>query len=694
MATLEKIRSKSVLLLIIVGLALLAFIIGDFVNSGSSFFNQKKMVVAEVDGEDIKLEDFLSAVEQTTKVYEIEMNTPSLNEEMTEQVRQSVWETMVREKVLKEEAAEVGIVITKDELFDHILGENIHPVILQRQLFFNPQTGMFDKNVLAQFISYIDDPNANIPEDYKTYWRYWEHAVKNFLLEDKYNTLLSKMLVANDLDVKLAADLNAGKVDILYAVQPYYAVPDSVVSVSDKEIEARYKATKEQYKKNISTCTISYAAFDIKPLAADYDELEAWIKNLIPEFATTTDIAGIVNANSDKRYVDVALAKTDVDIEFRDSAFAGAKGDIFGPVFINNVYKVARLVETGIQSPDSVKLSHIYVVEDTKEHTKALADSLLKVINEGGNFANLAKEYSRVSQTAERGGEIGWVREVVVDSEIAEKAFHTLAGKVFTIENASGIQIFKVDEVSPKVPKVKLAVIERELIPSSKSQNIIYSEAKQFVAGCKNKQAFDQKAQEQGVDITPVYATINDYRIGNIKNSRQVVRWAFTQKDGAVSDVFECDDKFVVAAVSDMNEDEYRTLSSVADEIKYQLLKEKKADYLAESLNGKTLASLVGEGLRIDTLKNVMFETQQMSRVGNEPKLFALAALGADANPVKGENGVYIFKKLQRTNVEDPLSETEEKQMLESRFAYPVPYLAMEVLKEKSNIKDKRYIAY
>ena len=89
-----------------------------------------------------------------------------------------------------------------------------------------------------------------------------------------------------------------------------------------------------------------------------------------------------------------------------------------------------------------------------------------------------------------------------------------------------------------------------------------------------------------------------------------------------------------------------------------------------------------------------MFETQQMSRVGNEPKLFALAALGADANPVKGENGVYIFKKLQRTNVEDPLSETKEKQMLESRFAYPVPYLAMEVLKEKSNIKDKRYIAY
>lgn len=694
MATLEKIRSKSVLLLIIVGLALLAFIVGDFVNSGSSFFNQKRMVVGEIDGEEVKIEDFLAAVDQMTTVYEIESNGQNLTEEMVEQVRQSVWETIVREKVLSKETAKIGMVVTNDELYDNVLGENIHPAILQRQIFVNPETGMFDKNALTQFLSYIDDPNANISEEMKLYWRFLERAVKNSLLEEKYNVLLSKMLVANDLDAELASNLNAGKVDILYAVEPYYAVPDSVVSVSDEEIEVRYNATKEQYKKQVATCTINYTSFDIKPLDADYAELEAWIKGLVPEFTTTNDVISLVNSNSDKRYVDVALAKSDVDLEFRDSAFMGNTGDIFGPIFINNVYKVARLLGTGIQTPDSVKLRHIYVVEETKERAKTLADSLVNVINAGGDFANLAKTYSRVSQTAEQGGEIGWVREIVVDSEIAQKAFYTSAGKIFTIETPQGVQIFKVDEVSERVPKVKLAIIERELIPSSRSQAHIYNEAKQFVAGCKNKADFEKKAQEQGVELLPVNVSINDYRIGDVKNSRQVVRWAFEQKDGAVSDVFECNDRFIVATVSDINEDEYKTLASVSDNIKYELLNEKKADFVVEKMKGKTMASLMGEGMRVDTLKNITFETQQMSRVGNEPKLFALASLGADSNPVKGENGVYIFKKLQRTNVENPLSVEEEKQMLESRLAYATQYLAMEILKEKSNIDDKRYIAY
>ena len=221
MATLEKIRSRSVLLLIIVGLALLAFIVGDFVNSGSSFFNQKRMVVGEIDGEEVKIEDFFAAVDQMTTVYEIESNGQSLTEEMVEQVRQSTWETIVREKVLSKEASKIGMVVTNDELYDNILGENIHPAILQRQIFLNPETGMFDKDALAQFLSYVDDSNANISEEMKLYWRFLERAVKNSLLEEKYNILLSKMLVANDLDAELASNLNAGKVDVLYAVEPY-----------------------------------------------------------------------------------------------------------------------------------------------------------------------------------------------------------------------------------------------------------------------------------------------------------------------------------------------------------------------------------------------------------------------------------------------------------------------------------------
>lgn len=688
MATLERIRSKGVLLLVVVGLAMLAFIVGDFVNSGSSYFNQKRMVVGEVDGEDIKVEEFMASVDQLNKVYEYEMGTQNNDEERTEQIRQSVWETIVRERVLLSETEEIGLVVTSNELSNSVIGDNVHPVIMQRQLFADPSTGAFDKQRVIQFLAMIDDPNSSLPEDLKVYWMFWERALRNSLLEEKYNVLLSNMLVANKLDAELAHNLNAGQSNVIYAVEPYFMVPDSVVSVSDKEIKARYEEKKEQFKKQGATCTITYATFDIAPLEEDYDEAQRWINEMAAELKTTKEVASFVNANSDNRYVDAALAKSDVDIAFRDSAFLGKEGDIFGPVFVDNVYKVARLVATGIQSPDSVKLSHIYVAD------KATADSLMTALNAGADFAAAAKKHSLVAQTAAQGGEIGWLREVEMDAEVASKAFAATAGKLFTVEASQGVQIFKVDAVGAKIPKVKLAIVERELTASSQSQVRIYNQAKQFAAGCKSGADMEKKAGEQGVVVTPAMASINDAKLGNIKNSRQVVRWAFEAKEGAVSDVFECDGKFVVASVSNINKDDYQSLATVSDMLKYELINEKKADYIVEKAKGKTFTTLMAEGLRVDTLRNVTFETQQMSHVGSEPKLFALASLAFDQNPVKGNNGVYVFKHLSREDVANPMSMDEERQLLNNRNAYATQYLLMEVLKDKAEIEDKRYIVF
>ena len=240
MATLEKIRSKAGLLVLVVGLALFAFIIGDFLNSGSTYFRQSQEKVAEVDGEVIKIQDYQNRVDEMTEMYKMQSGSASLPEEYQTQIRQSVFDGMVQEIVLDNATSKLGLTVSPEELFDMVQGENISPMIQQMQMFVNPQTGAFDKTALLNFLKTIDDDNiANYPADQQAqllqarqFWMFWEKNIKRQRLEQKYTTLLSKAVSANKLDAKDAFDGSAVSSDIVYAMQSYATIPDSTVQVS------------------------------------------------------------------------------------------------------------------------------------------------------------------------------------------------------------------------------------------------------------------------------------------------------------------------------------------------------------------------------------------------------------------------------------------------------------------------------
>ena len=160
MATLQSIRNKGVLLAVIIGLALLAFIIGDFLNSGSTLFKQSKRNVAEVAGEKIDIETYQKAVDQMNTVYKIEYGRNDFNENELSQMRSQVWESLVNEKILQAEAAKMGLSVSKEELTDRLIGKNIHPMILQRRAFADPQTGQFSKTALLQFYNSVFSDDA------------------------------------------------------------------------------------------------------------------------------------------------------------------------------------------------------------------------------------------------------------------------------------------------------------------------------------------------------------------------------------------------------------------------------------------------------------------------------------------------------------------------------------------------------
>ena len=676
MATLEKIRSKGLLLLIVVGLALVVFIVGDLVNSGSTYFQENSANVAVINGDKIKIRDYAEKMDQFNDVVKMQYGN-NINDEMTEQIRQMVWESTVTEKVIGDDCAKIGMIVTKNELTDMIVGNNISPMIMGNQMFFN-ENGQFDVNNVKQFITTIDSEEAaqNIPYEqlnqFRNYWRYWEHIIKVNRLQEKYTNLLNAALVINSLEAKYAYESAKVSVDAVYAMKNYFSIADSTITVSDAEIKALYNKKKEQFEQTQSA-DIKYITVDIKPSAEDFAEVEKWINNLKEEFTTTEDIAALVNSNSDVQYRGENLVKEQIDADFQEFAFTGKAGDVMGPIFVNNTYKIARIIENGIASVDSVKLSNIYLRRETAEATQALADSIMDAVKKGASFAELAKTHSLL-QNAANGGEIGWVSEMDIEKKIATPAFSTPANNMFIVKEGNDINLFYVNELGNKVEKAKVAIIAREVSATSRTQAELYNKMKQFIVDNNTIEKLEAEAANNGyVVMSAKNIDINATAINNIQKAREVVRWVFENKEGAISDIFEVEDKIIAVAVDQHNEKGYRPIESVKAQLTAEIRKDKKADILIAQMAGKSMEQLVAEGFRVDTVRNVNFASTYVGAIGNEPSLFARVAnaeIEKESAPIKGNTGAYVFKVINKEESANPYNEKEEMVMLETRENY------------------------
>ncbi len=711
MATLEKIRSKAGLLVTIVGLALFAFIIGDFLNSGSTYFRQSQEKIAEVNGEVIKIQDYQSKVDEMTEMYKMQTGSASLPEEYQIQIRQAVFDEMVQDIVLNEETSKLGLGVSAEELFDMVQGENISPVIQQMPMFQNPQTGTFDKTALLNFLKNIEDQNiANGSPDQqaqlsqaRNFWLFWEKNIKRQRLEQKYTTLLSKAISANKLDAKDAFDASAVSADIAYTMQSYASIPDSTIEVSNSDIEKLYKQRKELFRQKESK-VLKYITVDINPSQEDYDKANADIEELKKELAASEKVADIVNENSDVPYIDAFFSENALDAESRTFVQTANVGDIQGPLFQQNRYRLLKLVDKTV-APDSVKVSHIMLAGDTDAALQAKADSLLDVLNKGGDFAALAKEFS-VDQAAENGGELGWFTEATalrgLNEDFQKTIFSTPVNKVATVKSMYGLHIVKVTERTANVNKYKVADIDVEVSPSTKTYGNIYNELNQFISKNNDIDKLDDAAKEVGYSLNPdATVTAGDQMLGTIRNSRPIIRWAFQNQKGAISEIFECDDKFVIAAVLGTLPEGYRSLASVTPMLKAELIAQKKGEKIVQDLTSKNLTSIEAyaqaTGGSVDSVRFINFATSRIAGIGVEPKLDAMVTFAQKdqlSAPVAGNNGVYIFKVYDKHEDAKEYDETAQIRALDASNAYRFGFQAIQSLINKSSITDNRIRFY
>ena len=662
MASLQRIRNHGALLITIVGLAMLAFILGDFLNSGSSFFNRSRENVGVIEGQKIHYTEYEAAKEQLTEVYKIETGRNDFDEDLQAQIRNQAWNMMLMDYTMRAQADKIGMDITTDELSELCIGENVHQIIRGRRAFYD-ENGQFNRDAVVNLLQAINEGsedaemNANLKQA-KTYWLYWEKAVRISYMQEKYTALLQHLLKANSLEAEFAFNNRENGVSAEYAMQPYFTVADSLVKVSDSDLKKLYKQHKEQYKQTPNRA-IKYITFDIVPSEDDFKAAEELLTNLQEEFKTTDDISLVVNTNSDIMYDGRDYSEETVPAQFKDFAFAkGAKaGDCTDILFENNTYAMARIMQAGYSKPDSVELKEIN--EDSEDR------------------------------------ELGWFKATDLPKNIAEPAFAGKRGERFTVAVGMGEQTYEIMEVGKATPKVKLAILAREVTPSSKTYSIIYNNAKQFIVNNNNAEALETAAQEAGMVVIPQYnLTATTDKVGQLKASRPIVRWAFDAKEGQVSDVFECGQQFVVASLIEVNDGEYRPMNAVRAELTYEAMNNAKAEYIKKQLKGAESLEAAAEimGQQVQAVERVSLADSRFGNAGMEPAVIGkTVALGENAlsEPIQGNMGVFVVKTGAANKGNDTFVPETEKAQLASRFAY-LPYQAMQLIEDKAEVEDNR----
>jgi peptidyl-prolyl cis-trans isomerase D len=443
--------------------------------------------------------------------------------------------------------------------------------------------------------------------------------------------------------------------------QPYFAVSDTVVKVSNADIKKLYDAQKEQYKRTPNRSLV-YVSFPIVPSESDYAEVEKLMKSLENDFQTKEDITALVNSNSDILYDGRDFSETTVPAEYKEFAFAkGAKkGQYTELAFADGTYSMARIMDCGYTASDSVKL--VLVAND--ENTEDV--------------------------------ELGWFEAHELHKNIATPAFAGKKGSTFTASTGMGEQTVRIADKSKETPKVKLAILSRKVTPSSKTYGVLYNEAKQFIVNNNSEELLRQAAQEQGLTLTPAFGlNVNTDKVNELKNSRGIVRWAFEAKEGQLSDVFECGEQFVVAALTEVNEGEYRTIDEVRMELTMQATADKKAEYLINQLKDVKTLEEAAElfGAEIQTADNVTLASSRLGGAGMEPAVIG-AALALENNgtsaPVKGNVGVYMVRIGEKVVAEGELNAATEISNMNMRTSYSVPYQAIALIEDNATIEDNR----
>lgn len=706
MAALQTIRDRGGLLIsIVIGLALAAFIIGDALSSGSSVFNSERNQAGEIAGESVSIMDYQNMVGQQEELIKAMNGLSALNEEQQTMLRNNIWQQLVMTKLMDAEYEEIGLGVSSEELYDIMLGDNMSPSI--RQLFADPTTGTVDKERARTIVSQIlESPD----QGQKAYWLNMEKEIGENRKLTKYHDLVGKALFITDEQATENAAGNVSKADISYIVKNYNTIDDSTISISNKEIETYYQENQARFQQEESR-RIAYVNFDIDPSGEDYAETEKAVAELVDEFAASDEPMEFVNLTSDRKADLAYYKKSELGNDSVANYLFAHKNRVYGPYLENNAYKISRVGSVKML-PDSVRARHILIAPQNNNYAqaKAVADSLANLLKKGANFEQLARANSTDQNSAVNGGDLGWFNQRTMVQPFSDTVFFAKRNEIKVVVTQFGAHVVQVTQRAKPVEKIQVATIEKEITPSNKTTNKIYNDARHFASQIANAEDFNKQAEEQG--LTKRIATVNknDKTIAGMDNARDMIRQIYlAEEPGLVkttdeSIIFTNGNKYTVAILTQIDEEGTTPIRQVSATIKRILMQQKKAELLKKELAGlmsgsESLLSVAQKaGVDVKEAAEVSFNSFQIPGAGIEPRVIAAASVteqGKLSMPIEGNQGVYVLMVNSRTNEEvTPEMVQEARTNMTQMNLYRANYQAVQAIIKHGEVKDQRYKFY
>lgn len=704
MSTLQFLREKAgVLVAGVIGLSLLLFVISDFFGNGrGQRLRQKEYFeIGEIGGETVSYQDYELRLQNLYEIYKL--SGRELDETTTEQVREQMWQQMVRETILDKQYKKLGIGVSTEELDELVFGNRPHVIV--QQLFSDQQTGAFNKSFMVNFLK-----QTEVDETAKKYWLFFEDEIVNERMNSKYNAFVSKGLYVTSKQAEFDKALSGNTVDFSYIMKNYSLVPDSSVTISQSDIDTYFEKNKESFKRT-ALRDVEYVTFDVVPSEEDFKQAEEWILKTKDEFISAPDPVEFINLTADSRHIGFFYPMANVPETVKEFVKNEDLKSIHGPYLEEGSYKLARLLAVE-ERPDSVHARHILLSSSTRapEDLKKLADSLVSVIKNGtSKFEDVVRNYSEDQGSAQIGGDLGWFTEGRMVVPFNNACFTSKKGEIKIVETTFGLHIIEVLELSKPVKKYNIGYIDRKVIAGSATNQRIYSEASQFAGTNDTYEEFNKAVAEKNLNkrvannITPQQKTLP-----GLENPRYLIMSLFNAENGKIvldnsqQAVFEIGDKYVVAYCTKIQEDGYADVKDVESDIRFALMKDKKAEVISEEFNknsgeGKSLDAIASAmNLTIQEATQVNFRSFTVPGLGTEPALTAAASVakqGTLTGPVKGTNGVFMLS----VNSLSPAQSEDVKALqdrLASTFQLRGSYEAYEALRKGANIVDKRYKFY
>lgn len=702
--------------MIVVGLALFAFIAEEFFRSMQSASAESKQRVGEIYGESLSYQDFQTLVDEYSEVVKLTRGVNSLDGEELTQIRDQVWNTFVQNKLIEHEAEKLGLTVTDAEL-QAIINSGQSQYLMQTP-FRNEKTGAFDVNMLKKFLTDYDNMKKNpsqMPAEYIQYyesmykmWQFIEKSIKQEALVNKYQSLLAHSVISNPVSAKMNFEGRVNESELLLASVPFTTISDSTVKVEDADLTAKYEEMKENFKQMSESRDFKYISVKVRASEKDKAELKKEMDEVSKQLTEGGNIAKIVReSGSLVNYSEIPVGKAvlpgDIALQLDTMPLNKVVGPYYNPG--DQTYNVVKLMNR-VSAPDSIQYRQIQIAGADEATNAKTADSIMTALNNGTPFDSIAKKYGQT-------GEKVWITSrnyegATMGPEDLKYIKAVTNGSVNELQNLKISQanvILQVTDRRAMKTKFDVAIVKCPVTFSNETYSKAYNDFSQFLAANPTLEDMEANAAKAGYQLMTQKDMIsNQHTIAGINNTNEALRWLFNEDTevNSVSKMYECgnNDNMLVIALTGINPAGYRSKESVKEILTRAVINDKKAKQISDKMaswksvnDAKQMAGAV-----VDTVKHVTFNSPVfVSATGNnEPAINGAAdkaTKGQFKSGIKGMAGVYAFQVLNKTKGQEKMDVKNEENMLNSKNMRGMGQFIMD-LYNKAEVMDHRYLFY